>query len=233
MTQGLKDFAKITGVKEGDITIAFYDAGSVTAKATGKNGKLDRKVWSRYNHKSYSGSGLAFPVGTITKVEEKVGDTPRFKTKTLLAPNGKPSNLNEVQWNTVRTPEFKRWFGDWENDPENASKVVDENGEPLVMYHGTNVLAKELIYEQGFKSSKDPDFKGTLGSSNSSYFISFGSKESASHYDKGALIPVFINMRGEVKENFELRKKIAIENGLFWTRENFPREIRAKYTVVC
>jgi len=54
-----------------------------------------------------------------------------------LAPNGKPSNLNEAQWNQVRTPEFKKWFGDWENDPENASKVVDENGEPLVMYHGS------------------------------------------------------------------------------------------------
>lgn len=53
-----------------------------------------------------------------------------------LAPNGKPSNLNEKQWNQVRTPEFKAWFGDWENDPENASKVVDENGEPLVVYHG-------------------------------------------------------------------------------------------------
>ncbi|SMF93939.1 hypothetical protein SAMN02949497_1235 [Methylomagnum ishizawai] len=31
-----------------------------------------------------------------------------------LAPNGKPSNLNESQWNLVRTPEFKVWFGDWE-----------------------------------------------------------------------------------------------------------------------
>ena len=38
----------------------------------------------------------------------------------------------------VRTPAFKKWFGDWENDPENSSKVVDENGEPLVVYHGTN-----------------------------------------------------------------------------------------------
>jgi hypothetical protein len=56
----------------------------------------------------------------------------------LLAPNGKPSNLNHEQWHLVRTPEFKAWFGDWENDPENSSKVVDENGEPLVVYHGTN-----------------------------------------------------------------------------------------------
>jgi hypothetical protein len=37
----------------------------------------------------------------------------------------------------VRTPAFKKWFGDWENDPKNSSKVVDYNGEPLVCYHGT------------------------------------------------------------------------------------------------
>lgn len=54
----------------------------------------------------------------------------------LLAPNGHPSNLNERQWVHVRTKAFKEWFGDWENDPKNASKVVDENGEPLIVYHG-------------------------------------------------------------------------------------------------
>ena len=37
----------------------------------------------------------------------------------------------------MRTKAFKQWFGDWQNDPENSSKVVDENGEPLVVYHGT------------------------------------------------------------------------------------------------
>lgn len=56
----------------------------------------------------------------------------------LKAPNGRPTNLSEDQWTTVRTPEFKNWFGDWENDPENASKVVDKNGEPMVVYHGSD-----------------------------------------------------------------------------------------------
>ena len=32
---------------------------------------------------------------------------------------------------------FRNWFGDWVNDPANASKVVDDNGEPLVVYRGT------------------------------------------------------------------------------------------------
>lgn len=46
--------------------------------------------------------------------------------------------LTYRQWVQVRTPAFKEWFGDWENDPDNASKVVNpETGEPLVVYHGS------------------------------------------------------------------------------------------------
>ena len=56
----------------------------------------------------------------------------------LLAPNGKVSNLTEKQYAQVRTKAFKDWFGDWENNPSQASKVVDENGEPLVVYHYTD-----------------------------------------------------------------------------------------------
>lgn len=48
------------------------------------------------------------------------------------------TELSYRQWVQVRTPAFKQWFGDWENDPANASKVVNEKtGEPLVVYHGT------------------------------------------------------------------------------------------------
>jgi hypothetical protein len=73
------------------------------------------------------------------------GDGVKFSgdNKPLLAPNGKPSNLNAMQHAQVRTPEFKAWFGDWENDPKNASKVVDENGEPLVVYHGTSYIEED------------------------------------------------------------------------------------------
>lgn len=65
----------------------------------------------------------------------------------MKAPNGNPTNLNERQWAQVRTKAFKDWFGDWENDPENASKVVDENGEPKVVYHGTHSYSKFNTFE--------------------------------------------------------------------------------------
>ena len=51
----------------------------------------------------------------------------------MKAPNGNQTNLTERQWLQVHTPEFKQWFGDWEDNPEHASKVVDGNGEPLVV----------------------------------------------------------------------------------------------------
>lgn len=56
----------------------------------------------------------------------------------MKAPNGADTNLTEDQWLSVRTEAFKNWFGDWEHDPQNASKVVDENGEPRVVYHGSH-----------------------------------------------------------------------------------------------
>jgi hypothetical protein len=62
----------------------------------------------------------------------------------MKAPNGKPTNLTEKQWLQVRTKNFINWFGDWINDPQNASKIVDENGEPLVVYHGSAKRFKEF-----------------------------------------------------------------------------------------
>ena len=62
------------------------------------------------------------------------------------------TELTYRQWVQVRTPAFKQWFGDWENDPANASKVVNEKtGEPLVVYHGTTAVDK--ILDDGFKSN--------------------------------------------------------------------------------
>jgi len=35
-----------------------------------------------------------------------------------------------VSGKATETPEFKRWFGN--------SKLVDKDGKPLMLYHGTN-----------------------------------------------------------------------------------------------
>lgn len=74
-----------------------------------------------------------------TEEEQRIlKSAPRNSKGQLLAPNDKVSNLTEKQYAQVRTKAFKEWFGDWEHNPSEASKVVDENGEPLVVYHYTD-----------------------------------------------------------------------------------------------
>lgn len=46
------------------------------------------------------------------EVKSKYVGTPLW----MKAPNGKRTNLTEEQWVRVRTPNFKRWFGDWEKE---------------------------------------------------------------------------------------------------------------------
>ena len=48
------------------------------------------------------------------------------------------SKVNTKLENVTHSQQFKRWFGDWENKPYSASKVVDADGKPLVVYHGTD-----------------------------------------------------------------------------------------------
>jgi hypothetical protein len=98
----------------------------------------------------------------------------------LLAPNGKPSNLNAEQYKLVRTPAFKNWFGDWEKDPANASKVVDDNGEPLVVYHSSNndfntfkkdTIGSNFEYSFGFHFSDDVEDSKEYGEKTKSVFL--------------------------------------------------------------
>lgn len=78
----------------------------------------------------------------------------------ILAPNGLLSELpDESLCKVTRTPKFKSWFGDWENDPEKASMAVYEStGEPKVYYHGTlaNIPIQEGLDER-YSSQSSPE----------------------------------------------------------------------------
>ena len=65
----------------------------------------------------------------------------RGKQTEATAPNGKRSLLTTKQYDIVRTPNFLRWFGNWEKayedkNYEGVSKCITPNGEPRVVYHG-------------------------------------------------------------------------------------------------
>ena len=113
----------------------------------------------------------------------------------LKAPNGADTNLNPEQWAMVRTKKFKAWFGDWENDPENASKVVDENGEPRVVYHGLkgndfNVFDKDIAAENS--RSSQPVYGAFFFSDNKDNASAYGTKSDNGVRSLNGLKEVFL-----------------------------------------
>ena len=55
----------------------------------------------------------------------------RNQAKPLRAPNGKHSNLNAMQHAQVRTPEFKAWFGDFEQANQPPVKIIELTGDEI------------------------------------------------------------------------------------------------------
>ena len=47
----------------------------------------------------------------------------------------------------TETQQFKRWFGDWQKHPESASKVVNKDGTPRAVYHGTNADKNFTVFD--------------------------------------------------------------------------------------
>lgn len=115
----------------------------------------------------------------------------------------------------INTPEFKRWFGD--------SKVVDKNGRPLVVYHGTNA---------------DFDtFKGTkiLNSSEGVGFNFAVKKNIAEAF--GKVMPVYLKLENPVyaygnidlvsdtyENDFEIENQEAIQNAIYKVKENLEQK---------
>lgn len=123
------------------------------------------------------------------EMQDILAKAPRDSEGNLLAPNGKKSNLTERQYAQVRTKAFEDWFGDWENDPENASKVVDENGEPLVVYHNTP-------FE--FNGIFDMDHKSRIMPWTSEPFGHVGTQETANTI-KGTQFALFLNVKNPLE----------------------------------
>lgn len=124
----------------------------------------------------------------------------------LKAPNGNSTNLTESQWLQVRTAAFKAWFGDWEFKPAQASKILDENGEPLVVFHGTQNSFESFDH---FCLSNNTGNDGHYGAG---FYFSIEQMEAETYGDM--LYPVFINMKKPVFDHPECLEPIAAQFGI-------------------
>ena len=131
--------------------------------------------------------------------KEKIVADAKANGTYMTSPNGKKTKLDAEQWATVRTTNFKNWFGDWENDPENASKVVDENGEPMVVWHGRSAEFNTFEKKEGVRFIMGLEDKvkaeGFFFSPDKGLAEEFASNSSRHRGGKANVVPCFLNIR--------------------------------------
>ncbi len=120
-------------------------------------------------------------------------------------------NVNRKIDTVLKSKQFTDWFGDWQNTPEQASKVVNVDGTPKVMYHGTTLKNGEFeVFDNSQAKSKPGLGFKTLGEGN--YFTSIDLTKN-NRYDR--VIAMYLNIKNPfiVKNDFraEVKEKLEIE----------------------
>nr|UVX78433.1 MAG: Large polyvalent protein-associated domain 13 [Bacteriophage sp.] len=162
-------------------------------------------------------SGIRFRETRIIPEEENIIKKAKSDGSYMKAPNGNPTNLNEKQWVQVRTKAFNEWFGDWENNPEDASKVIDENGEPRVVYHGTyadfNAFDESHLGDVTDLNATNDDWAKT------SHIGFWFNDNKIGFYTKHK--PVFLNVRNPLE--FASMESLVDEMSYYDSEEDFKR----------
>ena len=126
----------------------------------------------------------------------KEGDTKNLavfdanQVKSATGNSGEFGETKDMRFSlrTVNTPEFKRWFGD--------SKVVDEDGNPLVVYHGSPTF-------KGNQFVDDVERKNRAGNVGGFYFTPYADEASdyaadrkTRQYQEGSqVVPVYLSIK--------------------------------------
>lgn len=102
-------------------------------RKSGKYIKLTRKSVPNREDVGIESDGTGISENAEQGISDSgVNDFPQFQMRT------NDDFLFDDKINKItQSQQFIRWFGDWQNHPETASKVVDGNGESLVVYHQT------------------------------------------------------------------------------------------------
>ena len=171
-------------LKNAGVSIFEYDEKS----------DADRK--RAFNEAINSSDNIRF---SLKAEKEKIVADAKANGTYMTAPNGEKTKLDAEQWATVRTTNFKNWFGDWENEPENASKVVDENGEPMVVWHGRSAEFNTFEKKEGVRFIMGLEDKvkaeGFFFSPDKGLAEEFASNSSRHRGGKANVVPCFLNIR--------------------------------------
>ena len=157
--------------------------------------KVDKRRTDSFKPKS---EGTRTEIRRVYENGRRNSENGRTRGKFSLK-SSNSSNLDTVENNTdnvqIKSDNFKNWFGDWENNPSKASKVVNEDGTPKIVYHGTTSNFTTFDTQRFNTRENSGDYVGE------GFF--FTDKESTAKKYGSSVMPVYLNLRNPLIINTE------------------------------
>ena len=139
-------------------------------------------------------------------------------------PESGGSQSKDAKKSLTKSKAFKSWFGDWESDPQGASKVVDDDGTPKETYEVKKVYHGTLNNFDSF----DPMKSGANGNVVGHGFYFAENEQIAKQYAQGGgkIVEAYLNIRNpfmfDAVYSLTSLRQIADTVGKWWT-ENRPQ----------
>ncbi|HEY0842476.1 hypothetical protein [Methylotenera sp.] len=157
---------------------ALYEAANLKQKTVLRALSKEQMLGFEYPHQA---------LDELRRNPEAYQTSPAFKGILTKAGN----NQFNQSASQIDTPEFKAWFGD--------SKVVDANGKPLVVYHGTTADFTEFDINQFGKTDEGYVGKGFYFTNNAEISSDYATDSIWSSRQKlvigGNVKPVFLSLK--------------------------------------
>lgn len=156
------DVNALSSIYERDVTPLVKEA--IALENTGDIGIY----YAKKEALTLPGAGVRFPI----RLQQSIASNSiihRFSEKVNM-------NIQDA----TQSQQFKRWFGDWQNHPKGASKIVNADGTPKVVYHGTNADFNVFQSSDGnYWFSESEDYAETM----------------MTERNGNRIIPAYLNMR--------------------------------------
>lgn len=198
--------ALVAFVNEGNIRVMPELPGITVAMGTTISEEQEqalRKLITAKGNSYFSADMINEKGDTLDTLEyERSGNPDRIirDIKSYLETGKKPERSMIADFHTryqfsqddsgqTQTAAFKNWFGDWQDDPENASKVVNQDGTPKIMFRGDNndieVFDRKKsksgnLYGRGFYFTESENHANTYGAAKA-YYLNIRNPLSTGH----------------------------------------------------
>ena len=160
------------------------------------------------------GEGVQFP-SILEAAAASNGIVRRFDEK-----------INMSVKNVTQSQQFKRWFGDWQNQPEKASKVVNADGTPKVVYHQTDGEFTVFDTRKQGAGTRDSETPFGIFMKSSDRDIGLRGKKQMALY-ANIRNPLIAQNRADLKQ--QLRTMSADYAALTQQHEELDQEYRKKF----